>query len=282
MVDGGIAGVSGSPPKAFHSYRADRPRSSATVVREASALHACSELQLPRILGAERVSTHSFVSSLLGITIEASSVGEIATGNGLYIRCRDQVTREKLIVAIKGRRFLAPSSAEMQALVEEAMYLTVLRNTRGEEPSSKELIQRFPIAQHAAFIRGADRVMVITLVKDHLENCFQRSSPTQFHYVVSMNDLATRQLQLNFFSLRHFGAAVASGAVDETSAAAHWLFLFAFQDRLFTTSIDGDVTLQRLYSSALRNEAVCAAWERAAELSRGPTAEEAMKSLPFA
>lgn len=254
-------------------------RSANSIIKEASAFAACSELQLPSIIGTDPKLLFHFVSSALGIDICAQDIKGVAAGSGLYVSCRTRHTYTKLLVAFKGKQFLAPSSAELNHILDEAMLLSILRR----QPDSDIFSEKFPITAkaHRHLYQDAEKIIYVTLVKDHLESCFQDaqagSSPAtgqRFHYTVQFNALWTNLVQFQFFSLRHFIETMEQG-IDVTHAFRKWLFLFAYQPRLQSTKVDsGNHALQKLCNEAIAEEEIAIAWERTADLSRGPAAYE--------
>lgn len=247
-------------------------RSANMIIKEAAAYAACAELLLPAIIGADPQVLSAVVSAAIGCDVDPTSAQAIETSNGLYLACRPRHSCERLFVIFKGRQFLAPSSTELQNILDEAMTLMVLR--RSDNGAAEALASRFPVASRRDLYGNADRIVVVTLVKDHLESCFQRTIPDQFHYEVKFSDLWTSSVQLHFFSLRHFREAVENGAAPAVSHTfRHWLFLFAYQGRLQSTNTDAGERVQRLCDEAVADDSIAMAWEKTAELSKGPVYE---------
>ncbi|CUE72042.1 Hypothetical protein, putative [Bodo saltans] len=244
-------------------------RSANAIIKEAAAYAACSELLLPAIIGADAQVLSAVVSAAIGVDVDPTTAVAVETANGLYLSCRPRHSCERLFIVFKGRQFLAPSSVELQNILDEAMTLMVLR--RSDSAAADALASRFPVVQRRELYRSADRIVVITLVKDHLENCFQRTEENQFHYEVKFSDLWSSSVQLHFFSLRHFREAVENGASPSVSHPfRHWLFLFAYQGRLQSTVTGAGERVQRLCDEAVADDAIAMAWEKTAELSKGP------------
>lgn len=243
-------------------------RSANAIIKEASALVACSELQLPSIIGTNSRMLAAVVTAALQVEVDVSSVVGVELPSGLYISCRNKDNREKMFVILKGRQFLAPSSAELQNILDEAMTFMIMRNST----PSPELIQRFPAVARQELYRGCEKIFVVTLVKDHLESSFHRTEQGQFHYPVAFSDLWSNLCRFHFFSLRHFSEAIERlDVAPVTHPFRHWLFLFAFQGRISSTKVEGNDKLQKLCDEAIGDESIAIAWERAAELSRGPS-----------
>lgn len=266
-------GPSDSDKSLNGTFTSSRPstasRSANAIIKEAAAYAACSEILLPAIIGADAQVLSAVVAAAIGVDVDPTTAVAVETSNGLYLSCRPRHSCERLFVVFKGRQFLAPSSVELQNILDEAMSLMVLR--RSDTAAAGALAVRFPIALSGDMYRNADRIVVITLVKDHLENCFQRVEENQFHYEVKFSDLWTSTVQLHFFSLRHFREAVENAAAPPVSHTfRHWLFLFAYQGRLQSTSTGAGERVQRLCDEAVAVDAIAMAWEKTAELSKGP------------
>jgi hypothetical protein len=264
------AAASGADAQSPHRNTTSRPatasRSANSIIKEASAYTASSELCLPGIIGTNAKMLSSAISAALHIDVDPSSTTGFEAPNGLYASCRDRNSREKLFVVFKGRQFLAPSSSELTLVLEEAMALMLHKHS---VPPS-EMIKRFPILARSDLYQGCDRVVIITLVKDHLESSFSSEVPFQFHHRVHFSSMWSHLLHFHFFSLRHFMEAVDADAPTLSHEFRKWLFLFAYQGRLMSTKVDGGERLQRLCDEAVADEAIAMAWEKTAELSRGP------------
>jgi hypothetical protein len=258
-------------------------RSAKSIIKEASCVVACSELQLPLIIGTSPKILASLVRAALStVDVDENSVEGFELRTGLYVKCRSRSTHESLFVVFKGKQFLAISSAELQMTLDEMMSLVVFRNPANGVPPAA-LVERYPVLEHRAKLEKVDRFVVVTLVNDHLDSTFKQrtavtGSKVPFHFNVSFNDLWTNLINFHFFSLRNFREAMQD---DEASDAVlshrfrNWLFLFAFQGRMQSSTLEEAApALQTLCVESLNDESIAIVWEHTADLSKAVQHEQ--------